>query len=693
MLCSFIILILAGCPATDEDRIVDHIPSDTDQDVVADAGPDREVEVGTPITLEAGESGGGPDAGATFLWDFGDGLTSEGYQVTHTWNAPGNLAVVLQVTDDGGGTRSDSARLTAYLPAASTKPAFSGPMVLEDGWLWAAVPEADHVIAVHQDGDDAVEIEVCGGPRTLFADGGVIAVACEDAGEVSFIDVSTKQVTETVRLAKGSRPYGIIGRDGEWMVGQQGTGTIATVSDGDVTLERNIGADPRALGWTPGGTLLATRFRSTDQRGLVWLLGDDPIELALDPGPDSDTTNRGTPNLLHAAVISPDGDTLYVGGLQANVSRGAFRDGQALTHETTLRATVRVIDLDLRTDRFEDRKLFDEQGVVGALTLSPRGTWLYAAHTGTGTIHVLDAFTMDLSGSILDAGQGINALAVSDDGDTLYVHAWLDRQLHAYDLTLPSAPALLWSADTVSEEPLSAEVLLGKRIFYNSADTRMTASGYLTCAHCHPDGRDDGITWDFTDRGEGLRNTTSLEGRAGTSMGPLHWTANFDEIQDFEHDIRNAFGGSGFLDDADWAATNDTLGASKAGLNADLDALAAYVASLDTTPTNPTPADQVGLALFESSGCADCHMAPLYTDSSLTNPVRHDVGTIRGASGLRLGDKLEDLDTPTLLGTFATGPWLHDGTAETLEEAIAAHNTHDLAGDELAAVARFVGSL
>jgi hypothetical protein len=27
----------------------------------------------------------------------------------------------------------------------------------------------------------------------------------------------------------------------------------------------------------------------------------------------------------------------------------------------------------------------------------------------------------------------------------------------------------------------------------------------------------------------------------------VHWTANFDEIQDFEHDIRNAFLGTGFM--------------------------------------------------------------------------------------------------------------------------------------------------
>ena len=39
-----------------------------------------------------------------------------------------------------------------------------------------------------------------------------------------------------------------------------------------------------------------------------------------------------------------------------------------------------------------------------------------------------------------------------------------------------------------------------------------------------------------------MRNTITLHGRAGIAHGNVHWSANFDEIQDFEHDIRGAFG-------------------------------------------------------------------------------------------------------------------------------------------------------
>jgi cytochrome c peroxidase len=284
---------------------------------------------------------------------------------------------------------------------------------------------------------------------------------------------------------------------------------------------------------------------------------------------------------------------------------------------------------------------------------------------------------------------------VTPDGRTLLVHAWLDRDLRAYDISDPSVPSppLLWTAPTVSAEPLPANVLAGKKLFYDAYDPRMARDGYATCAVCHPDGRDDGITWDFTSRGEGLRNTISLEGRAGTAMGPVHWTGNFDEIQDFENDIRNGQGGHGLLTDAQFADTSDTLGAAKAGLNEDLDALAAYVDSLTTTPPSPFAAPADGAARFAAKGCATCHSGEAYTDSALD--VRHDIGTIDPAAGQRLHGALDGFDTPTLLGAWATGPYLHDGSALTVEEAITRHAQSDIAisAEDIEVIAGFVRSL
>jgi hypothetical protein len=479
-----------------------------------------------------------------------------------------------------------------------------------------------------------------------------------------------------------------VGRDGTWWVTLEGTGEVAEIRDDDIT-RHTAGVGARGIALAPDGRVYVSRFRSAET-GEITLLGRGIIRLQHDSGPDSDTGIRGLPNLLQTLAMSPDGNTLYVPGMLNNVERGMFLEGQALTHETTLRGFLGFVDLRSQSETIARRKQFDDQDRALAIAPSPLGNLLYVSHPGTATIHVLDAWTGAITGSILQAGESVTGLVAHRS--RLYVHAWLDRQVVAYDvsdLSLPPEP--IWETDVVAVEPLFAKALRGKKIFYDSFDTRMSKDGYLSCASCHPDGRDDGQTWDFTDRGEGLRNTISLEGRAGTGMGPLHWTANFDEVQDFENDIRNAFKGHGFLSDADWELTLDTLGTPKAGRSEDLDALAAYVATLKTTPVSPFSTDTAGATLFTAKGCHGCHAAPMYTDSG--SGLRHDIGTLRVASGQRLGAALDGLDTPTLLGVWSTGPYLHDGSAQTVDDAIGAHANIVLSTAEVQALSRFVRSL
>ena len=82
-------------------------------------------------------------------------------------------------------------------------------------------------------------------------------------------------------------------------------------------------------------------------------------------------------------------------------------------------------------------------------------------------------------------------------------------------------------------------------------DTRLAFDRYLSCAVCHNDGAGDGRVWDITGMGEGLRNTIDLTGR-GTNHGRRHWTANFDEVHDFEGQIRTLSAGTGLMDDIDF---------------------------------------------------------------------------------------------------------------------------------------------
>jgi len=627
----------------------------------ADAGPDRVVSVGAQVSFDD------LSEGVSFLWDMGDGTQLSDPAPTHAWSEPGTYTVVVRATGEDGGTDADSAKVVVRTGIAEVAAVGSSTVVVADGWLYVVEPDAGTLLRT--DGTEHQRVVACDHPRTVAVDGDTVAVACEGSGSVAFFSSSDLGFVAEASLGLGARPYGVVsGGEGRFWVSDTGRDALVELVDGDVVATTPMD-DPRHL-LAVDGDVLVPRWRSTDDVGRLHRTLAADVELPYDPGPDTDTSIRGVPHLFGAMSASSDAGVAYVPGLLANTARGLWRDGQVLSHETTIHAALFAVDLATGEERY--RKQFDDQGEAGAVVISPYGETAFVAFPGTQTILALDAWDGDIVGSILSAGHDITGLAHSASGTTLYVHASLDRQLRAYDVaSLTPEPELVWSVSTVDVEPLSAEVLAGKRLFHDAADLRMAKDGYIRCATCHPDGGQDGLVWDFTDRGEGLRNTIDLRGKAGMAMGPLHWSANFDEVQDFEHDLRGPFGGLGLLDDADWALTDTPLGPPKAGLSVDLDALAAYVSSLEVAVAPVAPLPKGGAEAFEAAGCGECHPAPLYTDSP--DAVRHDVGTLLPSSGQRLGGGLDGLDTPTLLGVAHSGPWLHDGRAATLEEALEAH--------------------
>ena len=346
-----------------------------------------------------------------------------------------------------------------------------------------------------------------------------------------------------------------------------------------------------------------------------------------------------------------------------------------------------MIDLSTDLENFSFRIDHDNASVASYAAFGPYGATLFTALEGNREIAVNDVYTATEIHRF-DVGRAPHGLAMSSDGTTLYVHNFLDRTVGVYDVSgITSSNSLtaieINTIPTVSVENLSASELNGKQLFYDARDPRLALDSYMSCASCHNDGGQDGRIWDFTGVGEGLRNTITLKGRAAMAHGFLHWSANFDELQDFEDQIRNFSIGTGLMDDVDYnvGSRSTPLGDPKAGLSSDLDDLAAYVESLDSFENSPhrnadgtlTADGEAGRLLFESEGCGSCHTTPRFTDSGAV--VLHDVGTIKTSSGNRLGGSLTGLDTPTLISMWNTAPYLHDGSALDVTEAISAHDS------------------
>lgn len=696
----FLLLAACGAPPPAPDGSIGDAGLDGGRDAGIElravaSGP-RYALVGETITLD-----GSASTGATrFLWAFGDGRGWDGPRAEASaevaYGAPGRHRAVLTVSDAAGRRRTASWLVTVTHPRVHT-PRQSGSVAV-DG-------EAGQVAVVSPDSDELAVFDYAGGelarvrrfatadePRTVARWNGRWAVVCQGAGVVQLLGGAEAQ---EIALPRASRPFGAAATEDALVVSLQATGELARVApDGTVAIEPAI-EDARGVAILPDGRVAVSRWRSPDERAEIAVVGGAARELwtlGYDPQPGSDTESGGVPSYLAELLVSPTGQVAVVPSLQAAIGEGLFRGPRPLTFETTLRAALSYVDPRTGAEDFERRKLFDDRGLASAGAFSSRGDYLYLAMRGARAVERIDVLTGAQAGSVLDVGFAPQGLALSHDDGLLFVDAYLSRQLVVYDVSDPGAlPLERARLPIASAEPLAPAILLGKRLFNDSADPRLAKDSYIACAHCHLDGLSDRRVWDFTDRGEGLRNTIDLVGRAG-GEGPLHWSANFDEVQDFEHDIRGAFRGTGLVSDEALAVgtRGEPLGDPKAGLSAELDALAAYVRSLDTHLRSPYrepdgtlgEAAARGLAVFEASGCASCHAGAALTDSAFVGgaPVLHDVGTLGPGSGSRLGGALPGIDTPTLHGLWQSAPYLHDGSAPTLRDVLTTRNPDDRHG-------------
>lgn len=644
----------------------------------------------------------------TFTWDFGDGTVSEPSSegtATHSYDAPGHYPVIVVVTDSVS-SRSASVIQTVYQPPLELAPLNSSTIVYDPG--------SERVCNVNADNDTVsclstanlellFEMPVGKHPRSLaLAPDQSLWVANQDDATVSIVSPDGDEIS-TIDLPRASMPFGVVinAAAGTAYVSLQATGEVVELSLATKQILRRVATGPWAtgLGLEPNtGRLFVTRFVSSAEQGEVVEVDVETLKvvrqiaLAMDPGPDTEASARGVPNYIRSAVPSPDGAILWVPSKKDNVVRGEALDGLPLTFETSVRTIVSMFDLGTNKELLNRRVDLNNRSLGLSLTFSPLGDYAFVGLMGNNGVEVLDAYTGKIVAGTFELGSAPDGL-VLDSGGYLYVHSFLSRSIVVLDASpiLASTDFAMPIVDEIvvsTQEQLSEEVLEGKRIFYNAADLRMGKDGYISCATCHLDGFEDGQVWDFTDRGEGLRNTTSLLGRRGTEQGRLHWSANFDEVQDFEHDMRGPFGGLGFLPDElfNEGSRNTTLGDTKAGESPELDALAAYVTSLDHVYPSPhrdpdgslTEAGWRGLAIFKSAGCIDCHGGPDFTNSS--QGVAYDVGTISATSGQRLGDVLEGIDTPTLRGIWRSPPYLHDGSAPDLMSVVSSRNPADQHG-------------
>jgi CxxC motif-containing protein (DUF1111 family) len=179
-----------------------------------------------------------------------------------------------------------------------------------------------------------------------------------------------------------------------------------------------------------------------------------------------------------------------------------------------------------------------------------------------------------------------------------------------------------------------------------------------------------------------------ISGKAGYTadgrLGRFGWKAQVPSLAEF---IRDAVGAElgmtmAAVADLTFGITSDSDAIDDAEFDlGDAETMLFFMQELapPMRRTDPDAPDvRRGEALFEMIGCSSCHIpslegpdgpVPLYSDLLLHEILPEgSLGIVDGVAGMR------EFRTPPLWGIADTGPYLHDGSAGTLDAAIRRHD-------------------
>lgn len=333
--------------------------------------------------------------------------------------------------------------------------------------------------------------------------------------------------------------------------------------------------------------------------------------------------------------------------------------------------------------------------------LGPGGKWMLSLALGMGVL----AFTLKIGVALILAESPENTVDRLTDNRFVHSHQASDEKTDFLNPAPFRPREYVWGtlperapepADNPSN-PLKIE--LGKRLFY---EKRLSADGTLSCASCH----------DLYEKagGDGRATALGIAQQTGPRNAPTVWNAAFQSVLfwDGRAPSLEAQAKGPILNPIEMGMPTPTEAERR--LNADtsyrtqfaqafgdgqpisFERIAQAIASYERTliiadspydrfvrgdPKALNQAQLRGMALFESVGCVLCHRGPNFSDASLLGgetPWR-----LFPANETAYERKYKLLDEagqrgvwriPSLRNVALTGPWLHNGSVDKLDEVV-----------------------
>ena len=610
----------------------------------------------------------------------------------------------------------------------------SGLVLLAAAWFAVAVwgggkVRADERSSAVDEPDFASPLEVL-----LSADGARLYVLCQQSDEVRVLDAASYAVIKNIAVGHVPRGFSLSPDGKRLFVTNSWDDTISVIDTGALSVIATwpVCAEPSSVVEDRQGKRLFVANRISNDiavldaqtgveekrlvagRGASYLaLSPDGTRLYATHVYPNDSPHRTAPESeitvidvaravvvdrlpLHAiagvfhAAISNDGRLGVVAEYHPKnlVPLAHLEHGGAFEDTLTLFGADVGSTVEVPLDELE-RYAAQPFGVA----IAPDKSRIYVTSGGSAMVTVIDVprllryihahpkpFVQNLSASAnyvvarIGVGQNPRGLTLTSDGRRLFVADRLDDTISVIDTRTNRLASTIQLAGPKAISALRR----GEQTFYSA---RQSFQGQIGCANCHIDSTFDGLTWDLEPDGFGrdIVDNKLLEGVKGTE--PFKWIGTNPNIPtECGPRTEKYFWRSENYDDLTLAD------------------LTVYVRSLEPRPNRwrladgeQTPAQERGEAIFErardkfgkpiveSNRCSFCHSGPKGTNQKIS-----DVGTRKATDNTGL------FKSAPLTNIALTAPYLHDGSARTMEEIWTVYNpddkhgrTNDLTKDEL----------
>jgi YVTN family beta-propeller protein len=335
----------------------------------------------------------------------------------------------------------------------------------------------------------------------------------------------------------------------------------------------------------------------------------------------------------------------------------------------------------------------------------------------------------------LPMGKNPRGVVINSSDTRAYVMNYVSRDVTVVNLTSPEAVLATVQSSSLPAPGTQADLIHVGRELYNTSigvfdpatpggapiTRRMSNNGWGACSTCHPFGLSDNVVWIFP---SGPKRTipqhTDFDQTdpTRTAQRPLNWSAERDEEEDFELNIRAVSGGQGVIVLADGISQDPMVfnlvplaSANRNqlkvhGVNA-WDAIKAFIQFGIRGPISPVsktdPAVIAGRALFAAANCQSCHGTAMWTTARVRFTPPPAAGQFNMATG-EISGELRSVGTfdptflnevrqnaapplgangfvpPSLLGISAfPQTFFHNGAALSLDEVLN-NVTHRSAG-------------